>query len=247
VSRQTSFSIISFPIKQTAMSFLRTITMAYLAGLAGFSVPVQAQVAAVTEGDGKRVFMNDNGGAITVRLGVVTGTGVAGPSSYRTRGGKTVTREEMHEHARDAAERHQIDPALVRAIITAESAWNPNAISRKGAQGLMQLMPATANDLGVKDPFDPKQNIEGGVKHLRGLLEKYDGDLDRTLAAYNAGGGTVDRVGGVPNYRETRNYVQKIQDAYFQSGGDRQPRFWRATRTVYQAMDERGKRVFTNE
>ena len=223
------------------MNLVRTMTMVYLTGLAGFALPVQAQVAAVVD-DGRRVFVND-AGPVSYRQE----TARLQPAVYRTRTGTQVTREEMHQMAHEAADRHQIDPALVHAIITAESDWNPSAISNKGAQGLMQLMPATANDLGVQDPFDPRQNIEGGVKHLRGVLQKYDGDLDRTLAAYNAGGGAVDRSGGVPNYRETRNYVQKIQDAYFQTGSDRQPRFWRARSALYQAVNERGKRVFTNE
>lgn len=218
------------------------MTLVYLAGMVGFALPAEAQVAAVTEEDGKRIFVNDNG-AVTFRPSAAK----LQPAVYRTRSGQSVSREEMVELARDAANRYQVDPALVHALITAESDWNPGAISNKGAQGLMQLMPATASELGVRDPFDPRQNIEGGVKHLRNLLEKYEGDLDRALAAYNAGGGAVDRARGVPNYRETRNYVQKIQDAYFQPGVNRQPRFWRARQTIYQAMDERGKRVFTNE
>lgn len=240
MSRRIVFKPIRFPRPQ-AMNLVRTMAMVYLAGLAGIAPPAEAQVAAVND-DGRRVFINDTG-PVSFRPETVR----VQPVAYKTRTGQTVTRDEMREMARDAAERHQVDPALVHAIITAESDWNPSAISNKGAQGLMQLMPSTANELGVRDAFDPRQNIEGGVKHLRGLLERYDGDLDRTLAAYNAGGGAVDRSGGVPNYRETRNYVQKIQDAYFQSGSDRQPRIWRARRPVYQAMDERGKRVFTNE
>jgi soluble lytic murein transglycosylase-like protein len=111
----------------------------------------------------------------------------------------------------------------------------------------MQLMPGTAGDLGVSDPFDPQQNLDGGIRHLRMLLEKYGGDLDRALAAYNAGGGAVDRAGGVPNYPETRNYVQKITDNYFQPGASRQPIIWRTVRKVYQSVDARGRRIYTNE
>lgn len=225
-----------------AMICFRSITVAYVAALVGFVSPAEAQVAAVVEGDGRRIFVNDSPPASFRPAAIRTQ-----PAEYRTRNGQTVSREQIFEWARDAADRHQIDPALIRAMISAESSWNPSAVSNKGALGLMQLMPATANELGVKDPFDPKENIEGGVRYLRSMLERYDGDLDRALAAYNAGGGAVDRAGGIPNYRETRNYVQKIQDAYFQSGTDRQPRFWRARRAVYQAMDDRGKRVFTNE
>ena len=242
MSRKASFTLFRFPRKLTLMFFLRATTLVCLAGWSGLALPASAQVAMVTDEDGKRVFINDSG-KVTYRPATFS----AQPSSFRTRSGQTVSRDEMKEMARDAADRYRVDPALVHALITAESDWNPNAISSKGAQGLMQLMPPTAAELGVKDAFDPRQNIEGGVKHLRNLLEKYDGDLDRVLAAYNAGGGAVDRAGGVPNYRETRNYVQKIQDAYFQPGVDRQPRAWRARQAVYQAMDERGKKVFINE
>lgn len=242
MSRLNVFTLERFPRKRTAMSCLRTFSLVYLAGLAAWVPPAAAQVASMTDDEGKRVFVNDNG-TVSYRPAVVREQ----PATFRTRSGESVSREQMMEMVRDAAERYRLDPALVQALITAESAWNPNAISSKGAQGLMQLMPGTAAELGVRDTFDPRQNIEGGVKHLRALLEKYDGDLDRALAAYNAGGGAVDRAGGVPNYRETRNYVQKIQDAYFQPGVNRQPRFWRARQAVYLATDERGKRVFTNE
>jgi hypothetical protein len=224
------------------MLFLRSLAMTYVLGLAGFAPPAPAQVAAVQDAEGKRVFINDTGGPVTYRTIPVQ----VYPVSFRTRSGSTLSREQIADMARQTAEKHQVDPALVHEIIRAESGWNPSAVSRKGALGLMQLMPGTASDLGVKDPFDPAQNLDGGVRHLRAMLEKYDGNLDLALAAYNAGGGTVDRVGGVPNYRETRNYVQKIQDAYFQPGTGRQPALLRARR-IQPMVDERGKRVFINE
>jgi soluble lytic murein transglycosylase len=111
---------------------------------------------------------------------------------------------------------HQMDFALIKAVIKAESAFNPRAVSRKGAQGLMQLMPATAGALGVADAFDPAQNLDGGSRHLGQLLTVYDGDLTRALAAYNAGEGAVQRHGGVPPYRETRAYVKKVLQRYRQ-------------------------------
>ena len=117
-----------------------------------------------------------------------------------------------------AAERHQVDPNLVRSIIKVESNFNPNAVSRKGAMGLMQLMPATARSLKVANPFDPQQNVDAGVRHLRQLLDSYGGDVRLSLAAYNAGAGAVARSAGVPRFAETRSYVQRITDLY--AGGE---------------------------
>jgi len=111
---------------------------------------------------------------------------------------------------RETAERHGVNPDLVEAVIRVESAFNPWAVSRKGAQGLMQLMPRTASALGVRDSFNPQQNIEGGVRHLRYLLDRYPGNVPFALAAYNAGEGAVDSYRGIPPYAETRQYVQKV-------------------------------------
>lgn len=108
------------------------------------------------------------------------------------------------------ARKYQVDPALVRAVIHAESAFNAEAMSNKGAQGLMQLMPATASDLGVKNAFDANQNIEGGVKYLAGLLEQFDGDIRLATAAYNAGPGAVKKYNGIPPYAETKVYVERV-------------------------------------
>ena len=109
-----------------------------------------------------------------------------------------------------ASGRYRLDPDLVNSVIKAESGFNAHAVSRKGAQGLMQLMPDTASQLGVPDAFDPQANVEGGTRYLRELLERYNFDLVKALAAYNAGSGRVDQYKGVPPYYETRAYVARI-------------------------------------
>ena len=114
-----------------------------------------------------------------------------------------------------AAARHNVDPNLVRAVVKVESNFNSNAVSRKGAMGLMQLMPSTARQLNVKNPFDPEQNVDAGVRHLKQLLENYGGDVNLTLAAYNAGSGAVARSAGIPRFAETQNYVRRITNLYY--------------------------------
>jgi soluble lytic murein transglycosylase-like protein len=112
------------------------------------------------------------------------------------------------------AGRHEIDPALVKAIIMAESGYNPNAISEKGAKGLMQLMPSTAQALGVEDAFNPQQNISGGVRYFKKLVNRFDGDIKLALAAYNAGSKKVRYYQGIPPYKSTHYYIEKVFKYY---------------------------------
>jgi soluble lytic murein transglycosylase-like protein len=116
----------------------------------------------------------------------------------------------LDSHIEDAATRYGVPADLIAAIIETESQFNPRAVSRRGARGLMQLMPATAASLGVGDPFDPRQNIEGGVRHLRSLMDRFDNNLPLVLAAYNAGAQAVINHRGIPPYHQTRQYVKRI-------------------------------------
>jgi soluble lytic murein transglycosylase-like protein len=120
-------------------------------------------------------------------------------------------REAYETIVQEAAAHYAMDPALIRAVMQAESAFHPYAVSRAGAEGLMQLMPALADEMGVTDSFDPRENIMGGVRYLKALLDHHRGDLDLALASYNAGPGNVERYGGVPPFRETRHYIKTVK------------------------------------
>jgi hypothetical protein len=159
------------------------------------------------------------------------------------------TTPEINALVEKADNRLQVDPHLVHAIIQVESEYNPRAVSRKGALGLMQLATYTASRLGVSNPFDPKQNIEAGVAHLRYLLHLFGGDIALSLAAYNAGTQSVQRYGGIPSFPETKSYVRKVwslyqpgSDLYITKAGLRQ--FTR--NSIYRYIDSAGVVHFTN-
>jgi len=209
------------------------------------SVPSQAQIASYVDEHGKLVFIN---GDSTKRSG---GSTISSPSASRTESAAQSANppdEKLDQIVQEAAERHNLDPALVRAVISTESGWNPTAISRKGAVGLMQLIPATAERFGVGNSFDPAQNVEGGTSYLKELLDRYNGDLTKSLAAYNAGERAVDESGGIPAFPETQRYVQKVTNAYFRPSSGRDPSLWSPPRAPIRAeADSSGRIIFTNE
>jgi soluble lytic murein transglycosylase-like protein len=137
-----------------------------------------------------------------------------GPVDSDIAGIKGNSVEEIRKLADHYAAKNRVPSALVKAVIEAESNFNPRAVSPKGAKGLMQLMPSVIKDLGVQDPFDPNENIDAGVSMLKDLLREYNGDYTKALSAYNAGRRAVNEKGGMPDYPETREYVKKVINSY---------------------------------
>jgi soluble lytic murein transglycosylase-like protein len=174
------------------------------------AVPAQADIYAWRDEQGRLVLSKQPAPpGVAVRTFAVHGND--GLRTTSAEGSAMPLERRLHAAVADHAARHALDPDLVRAVIRVESGWNPRAVSRKGAMGLMQLMPATAAEYGVADPFNPTENIRAGVAYLRRLIDRFDGRMELALAAYNAGPGAVEKYNRtVPPYRETRAYVKRI-------------------------------------
>ena len=206
------------------------------AGLVVFGAPgwgVAASSFSLTDADGVTHFTNAPTDPRYRRILGLSGTAAGWlrlPEAVRARYG-----EEIGE----TAMRYGLSPALVESVIRVESAFNPRAVSPKGAQGLMQLMPQTASSLGVRDAFDPRQNIEGGVRHLRYLMDRYPGNLPLALAAYNAGEQAVNLHRGIPPYPETQQYVRNVLEL---NGGGGE-----LSQVIYRYEDDaEGTVIYTN-
>lgn len=188
------------------MSVLRSFAVAVFCTV--LASPAAAQIYSWRDADGQLVLSDkpkvDATGQTT--YAVHGAAAVRATTPFNSTGKSAPFERSIVEHSR----RQKVAADLVRAVIQVESAFNPVAVSTKGAMGLMQLMPATAVELGVANPFDPDQNIRGGVQYLRRLLDRYNGNVELALAAYNAGMGNVEKYGDVPPFKETRNYVKKI-------------------------------------
>jgi len=222
-----------------------------LAVLVLSSQGAQAQITVVRDGEGRKVFINSNAPkpkpVATASSAAKSINPPATTNATATSPAINLDREGTDRIVTEAADRHRVDQALIRAVIQTESGWNPSAVSRKGAAGLMQLLPVTAQRFGVSDVFNPRQNVDAGARYLKVLLDRYNGDLDLALAAYNAGEGAVARHGGVPPFRETRDYVQKVQNQYFRPGSGRLASPWSNSRAIRREVDAQGRTVFTNQ
>jgi soluble lytic murein transglycosylase-like protein len=210
----------------------------------------EAQITKVPNDDGRTLFVNAEPPAV-LRLAPRRPHGIFLPAEVSFTGARRpaldLDRDGAEKLVREAAERHSVDPALIRAVIETESNWNAGAISRKGAVGLMQLIPTTAQRFGVNDLYSPQQNVDAGVRYLKTLLERYNGNLELALAAYNAGEGAVDRAHGIPRFRETRDYVQRVQSAYFRPGSGRLDDAFINPHAIRKTSDPAGRVIFTND
>jgi soluble lytic murein transglycosylase-like protein len=240
-------------------STMKTLLMtAALCTALGTALPARAQLSYQVDEQGNIIYTNDDAPRPpkTSAEKATGGKGSAGAelnqnnSALHAANSTPVAQlgpDVLHQLVQETAHKHNVDPNLVSAVISTESNWNTSAISRKGAQGLMQLVPETAQHFGVYNPFDPAQNVDAGVRYLSMLLDRYNGDLPKALAAYNAGPRVVDRWGGVPNYRETREYVQKVTSSYFQPGSEHKSTWRAASKPIYRTTTDDGRVLFTNE
>lgn len=193
--------------------------------------------------------VTDAGGVITTNIDTDMATG--GVSDFASQLDEQLKTGTSLERIFDqAAQTYGVDVELLKAMAKAESGFDPNATSKSGAMGIMQLMPTTAKGLGVTDAYDPEQNIMGGAKYIASLLDKYDGNVSYALAAYNAGSGNVDKYGGIPPFEETQNYVAKIL-GYLQDGGVDIPDQWTTVTNVSDQtehpLSDALKQLFTRE
>ena len=201
------------------------------------ALPALADIVPYRDAKGRLVYVNTNDKELTL---AVKKRGFSGAVDIFKK--RKARMPGIEEHIEKTALENSIDPRLVHAIIEVESAWNPGARSRVGAQGLMQLMPATARQYGVRNAYDPTENVTGGIRYLRYLLDRFNNNLTISLAAYNAGPTAVKTYGGIPPFKETQNYVRRIRKIYGMASPAKSNRLG----SIYVTVGEDGKIVYVN-
>lgn len=220
---------------------IRILAVSLAVALLGPALPAGAQTFRLKSPDGTVHYTNTPTDPQYRRMGVHVATGVPTGTSA---GWLRLPSSDLAPYAREiraAADRYGVPEELITSVITVESGFNPRAVSPKGARGLMQLMPETASILGVRNSFDPRENIDGGVRHLRGLMERFAYDLPLALAAYNAGEQAVTLYRGIPPFMETRDYVTRILQIFNGSA-----RGWALPRSTFRTFERDGSIVYTN-
>lgn len=228
------------------------IAIAICAFFLFFAPVVSADIFKYTDDQGVICYTDTSSGQKADRIHKdkpETPSGQKQPVQYNS--GVNANASEYHNIIHEKASIYDLDPSLIKAVIKTESNWNSRAVSRKGAMGLMQLMPATATEMNVQNPYDPEENIEGGTKYLRYLLERFNGDLTLALAAYNAGPKTVEKFGYVPPITETKHYVSKVLSLYngqtiLPSATSESGKSKKKYEPIYKVLLDDGSLLFTN-
>lgn len=213
------------------------LCVGFLSALLALAIPVCAQITALPNGHGVIVYSNQ---------APANGPASGGRGDLPSLRDETPRERVFAPMVRRLAEQHHLDPRLVAAVIQVESNWNPHAVSPKGAEGLMQLTPATSRRLGVRDAFSPSENVRGGSAYLEDMAKRFGGNLRKTLAAYYAGQGSVDRAGGVPDSPAVTRYIRRVLGVYFHAGANRQSAAV-GSGAIYETVDQQGRTVFTNQ
>jgi len=231
---------------------VRTAVVAFFTALIVFLMPpvALADIYQYTDASGVLHFTNVSGGKNHKRVRSEPRQKIIQPEAAPLPQDSTLAKNTISSANRPSAyldiiqtacNRHGVDPALVHALVKVESDFNPYALSRKGAMGLMQLMPQTAMDMNVQNSFSPNENVNGGVKYLRYLIDRYEGNLSLALAAYNAGETAVKKWGTIPPFKETQNYVQRVLRLYNGKNKLHVPRY-----TIYMGYTEDGSLLVTD-
>jgi soluble lytic murein transglycosylase-like protein len=212
----------------------------------GCAILLLAQTATSLAADRIQAFVNPTGRVVFTNLGENSESVVPAETSRRSETSVSGVPAALSSLVHVISSSHGVDPALVAAVMRTESGFNRWAVSPKGARGLMQLIPATGHRFGVRDFFDPQQNIEGGVRYLKFLLNKFEGDLDLSLAAYNAGENLVEKLGRIPSIPETMNYVRKVRSIYMPAAPDQADSQQGEAPRIFRKVDRRGIVHFSN-